>query len=90
MDIKKVIQDHGWTLERLAKEMTVSKGQNKNEKGISQAAVSQIINGNPQLDRLKEIAGIIGIPVSELLSEGESQVKIKCPKCGADITIKAE
>ncbi len=90
MNIKKVIQEHGWTLERLAKEMTVSKGENKNEKGISHAAVSQIINGNPQLDRLKEIASIIGISVSELLSDGEPQTKIKCPKCGANITIKCE
>ena len=90
MNIKKVIQDHGWTLERLAKEMTVSKGENKNEKGISHAAVSQIINGNPQLDRLKEIASIIGISVSELVSDGEPKTKIKCPQCGADITIKAE
>lgn len=90
MNILKVIQKHGWTLERLAAEMTASKGDRAGEKGISHAAVSQIINGNPTLDRLKEIASIIGISISELVSDGESQVKIQCPKCGADITIKAE
>ncbi|MBR1526882.1 MAG: helix-turn-helix transcriptional regulator [Prevotella sp.] len=90
MDIKKVIQEHGWTLERLAKEMTVSKGENKNEKGISHAAVSQIINKNPTLERLKEIASIIGISVAELVSEGDTPATIKCPQCGATIKIKAE
>ena len=90
MDIKKVIQNHGWTLERLGKEMTVSKGDKKGEKGISAAAVSQIISKNPTLDNLKEIASIIGISVAELLSDGEPQAKLKCPRCGESITIKAE
>jgi transcriptional regulator with XRE-family HTH domain len=90
MDIKRVIQEHGWTLERLAAEMTASKGEAKGEKGISHAAVSQIINGNPTLDRLKEIASIIGISVSELVADSETKTTIMCPKCGASITIKAE
>ena len=86
MDIKKVIQRHGWTLERLGKEMTNREGK----KGISAAAVSQIINGNPMLGNLKEIASIIGISVAELLSDGEPQAQLKCPRCGENIIIKAE
>ena len=39
------------------------------EIGIPQASVSQIINGNPTLAKLQEIASIIGISVSELLSD---------------------
>lgn len=79
MNIKKVIKDKGWTLDKLANEMTNKNGQ----KGITQASVSQIINGNPTLDKLQEIASIIGISVSELVSEGEEDTNtITCPKCG--------
>lgn len=86
MNIKKVIKDKGWTLERLAAEMTNKDG----DKGVSQATVSQILNGNPTLDKLKEIASIIGVSVSELVSDGEPKTVIKCPRCGEDIIIKAE
>lgn len=86
MDIKKVIKDSGWTLERLAAEMTNKNGQ----KGISQPSVSQIVNGNPTLDKLQEIAGIIGVPVSELVRD-EDKVDdntITCPHCGKKIKIE--
>lgn len=86
VDIKKVIQENGWTLERLAAQMTNKKG----EKGVSHAAVSQIINGNPTLDKLKEIASIMDIPLSELVSDSEQSAKISCPYCGRSINIKAE
>lgn len=85
MDIKKVIKDSGWTLERLAAEMTNKNGQ----KGISQPSVSQIVNGNPTLDKLQEIAGIIGVPVSELVKdENQEDNTIKCPHCGMKIKIE--
>lgn len=81
MDIKKVIKEKGWTLERLAAEM-----KNKNgEKGITQSSVSQILNGNPTLDKLVEISNILGISVSELLSD---EYTVKCPKCGAKLEIE--
>jgi transcriptional regulator with XRE-family HTH domain len=86
MDIKKVIKDSGWTLERLAAEMTNKNGQ----KGISQPSVSQIVNGNPTLDKLQEIAGIIGISVSELVMDknNEDSNTITCPHCGKKIKIE--
>ncbi|MBR1789848.1 MAG: helix-turn-helix transcriptional regulator [Bacteroidaceae bacterium] len=90
MNIKKVIQEHGWTLERLAKEMTVSKGDKKGEKGISHAAVSQIINGNPTFDRLEEIASIIGISVAELVSDVKPTPTLTCPYCGREIPVQVE
>lgn len=58
MDIKKVIKKHGWTLEKVASKMN-----------ISQPSLSSIINGNPTLNKLQEIASIIGISVSELLAD---------------------
>lgn len=85
MDIKKVIKEKGWTLEKLAAEMTNKQGG----KGITQPTVSQIINGNPSLDKLKEIASIIGVTVSELLRDEEDNTII-CPKCGTKLKIVEE
>lgn len=87
MNIRKVINSHGWTLERLAAEMTNKQGN----MGISHAAVSQIINGNPTLDKLKEIASIIGISVSELVADEDTAVPTAvCPHCGKPISIKID
>lgn len=88
MDIKKVIKENGWTLERLAAEMTNKQG----EQGVSHAAVSQIINGNPSIGKLQEIASIIGVPVSELVREENEQrsTSITCPHCGKEIEIEVK
>lgn len=85
MSIKKVIKEKGWTLERLASEMKNKAG----EKGISQASVSQLINGNPTLDKLQEIAAIIGVSVSELLMDENENKRstIPCPHCGKPIDV---
>lgn len=69
MNLKKVIKEHGWTLERLASEMKGKDGV----KGVSQPSVSSIINGNPTFDKLQEIASIIGVPLSELVKD-ENQI----------------
>lgn len=89
MNIKKVIREKGWTLERLAAEMKNKQGG----KGVSHAAVSQIINGNPTIDKLQEIASIIGVTVSELVAdEGKSfpSSSITCPNCGTVIPVKLD
>ena len=83
MDIEKVIKERGWTLEKLAAEMTNKQGG----KGISQPTVSQIINGNPSLDKLKEIASIIGVTVSDLLRDEDDNTFV-CPNCGAKLELK--
>ena len=83
MDIQKVIKERGWTLEKLAAEMTNKQGG----KGISQPTVSQIINGNPSLDKLKEIASIIGVTVSDLLRDEDDNTFV-CPNCGAKLELK--
>lgn len=56
-------------------------------KGISQPTVSQIINGNPSLDKLKEIASIIGVTVSDLLRDEDDNTFV-CPNCGAKLELK--
>lgn len=42
--------------------------------GISQGSLSTALNGNPTLDKLKEIAHIIGCSLSELVSDNEKSL----------------
>ena len=37
--------------------------------GITQPTLSAILNNDPQISKLREIAGIIGVPVTELVSD---------------------
>ena len=85
MSIKEQIQKRGFTVSQVAALMTNKNG----EKGITQSSLSQIINGNPSLDKLKEIASIIGISVSELLQDDADNIMI-CPKCGTKFRIVEE
>lgn len=88
MNIKKVIQSHGWTLAKLAAEMTGKNGG----KGVSQPSISSIINGNPSIDKLQEIANIIGVSLSELVADERDggNTTIICPHCGEQIKINVE
>lgn len=82
MDIlKKKLKQYGWTYEKMAAALDCTSG-----------AVSQIVNGNPTIGKLQEIANIIGCPVTELITDNEEEtsVKIKCPKCGEILTITVE
>jgi hypothetical protein len=81
-DIKKKIKSCGFTTQQIAERL-----------GISQQAVSQAINGNPTLSRLEEIAGAVGIPVSELVADDPASIvepQQKCPYCGHELTVKIE
>lgn len=62
MNIKNVISRQGFTMQQVADKI-----------GITQQAVSQAVNGNPSLSRLKEIADAIGVTVSELLADDLTQ-----------------
>lgn len=83
MNIKEQIQKSGFTVSQVAALMTNKKG----EKGITQSSLSQIINGNPSLDKLKEIASIIGVTVSDLLRDEDDNTFV-CPNCGAKLELK--
>ena len=81
-DIKKRIRECGFTTQQIAEKLN-----------ISQQAVSQAINGNPSLSRLKQIASAIGITVSELVADNPAshiEPQQKCPYCGHDLNIKVE
>lgn len=72
MNIKKVISEHGWTIERLAAEMYNNR---EGKKGMTQSSLSQMLNGNPTIDKLREIACIIGVPLTEMLADEDSDIK---------------
>lgn len=82
MTIKEKIQERGFTVSQVAALMTNKNGV----KGITQSSLSQIINGNPSLDKLREIASIIGISVSELLRE-DGEHSATCPNCGQEFDV---
>lgn len=87
IDIKKAIKSRGWTLERLAAEMQNGKTF---KKGINKSTLTLMVNGNPQLNRLKAIADAMGITVAELVKEdNEHYAEIICPHCGRVVKVKA-
>lgn len=78
MRIKEILKGKGITAKELAKKM-----------GISEAALSLSLNGNPTLDRINQIATALDVPVSELFATPTEGV-ITCPHCGKPITLKTE
>lgn len=85
MNVQKVIKSHGWTLERVAKQLKNQRGGI----GISQGALSTALNGNPTIDKLQEIATVIGVSLSELVADEKENAGIKgvCPHCGKPINV---
>ena len=84
MDIKQRIKDAGMTVSEVAARMPRPDGG----VGIAQASLSAIINGNPTINKLKDIASILGISLSELVSDDTPLMqKIHCPYCGKAVRI---
>lgn len=77
MRIKEVIKKAGFTYDEIAKAMNTSS-----------AAVSQIVNGNPTIGKLDEIAKIIGVSRGEFFLDEMPQQEgngFVCPHCGQGI-----
>lgn len=81
VDIKKVIREHGFTLEQVG-----------NELGVSKSTMTQYVSGNPTLSKLQAIAKVLEIPVSELVRDvdASSAEGLVCPHCGKPLNIKVE
>lgn len=84
MDIKGVIKEKGFTLDRVASELK--------KRGImpraSKSSLSQSINGNPNLSTLQAIAEVIGCSVADFFAdEMDNDNWILCPHCGNKIKI---
>lgn len=76
MNIKEKILAKGFTLSGVARQL-----------GITQPTLSNTIKGNPSLGTLQKIADVIGMSVSELVSD---ELPTVCPYCGRVLTIKNE
>lgn len=85
MDIKKAIKNRGCSLSDVASKMTAKDGS----VGITLGAFSQIVNGNPTLSKLEEIASIVGCSVSELVADEKATttLSLTCPVCGARLRL---
>ena len=86
MNIKKIVNKKGSAVSALAAEMPNRDGT----KGIKQSAMSRIINGNPTIDTLKDLAKIIGVSLSELVADDNDQqgTSLTCPHCGKLLNIE--
>ena len=78
MDIKKHIKNNGFTISKVAELM-----------GVTQPALSKMLDGNPTINKLQEIANIIGVPLPELVADSEDNLQgfIICPHCGKRIKL---
>lgn len=108
-NIKKVIKEKGFTLEQVASQMkagvrnedAIRRLKQKGEEAsrsfsITQSALSQMLKGNPSISRVKEIAEIVGVSVSELIGDAPVTrgaivgATITCPHCKKDIYLHVE
>lgn len=80
MDIKKVINERGYTIEEVARKM-----------GISRVTLSQNMSRNPTVGTLERIANAINCNVSEFFAdENDVSNTIICPHCGEKIILEAK
>lgn len=75
--IKEVLEEKGLTGKELAEMLN-----------IKPPSISSIINGNPTLDKLEQVAKVLGVKVSELIEKNETQ--LLCPHCGKEIFIEVK
>lgn len=54
--------------------------------GITEVGLSKSLNGNPDINRLEEIANALEVPITELFDKPKEGV-IYCPHCGKEIKL---
>lgn len=83
MDIAKMLKDaikaKGFTMAQVASQM---KNERNGGIGISQPAFSDMVKGNIPFSRVAEIASIIDIPLTSLVSSMDTSDVFTCPNCG--------
>lgn len=88
MNIQKVIKRQGFTISQVAALVKNQRGGI----GVSQGALSSTLNNNPGIEKLQEIANIIGVSLSELVAdENDHQgTSLVCPHCGKPIALHVD
>lgn len=80
MDLKKKFKQYGWTSAKVADALN-----------ISAAALCQQVKNGMTVARLEEIAEIMGVPTSQLLTDDDGELPRSsapvCPHCGKPINI---
>ena len=81
MDVKSIIKEKGWTIERVAAEM-----------GITRVTLSQNLSRNPTVNTLQRIASVIGCNVGDFFRDEVESLPSTgvCPHCGNPIIVKTE
>lgn len=77
--IKEILKEKNITSKYLAERLKMT------EVGLSKAIGEK---GNPSLKRLREIADVLDVPVSDLFVEHSAT--ITCPNCKTEITISVK
>ncbi|MDR0573035.1 MAG: helix-turn-helix transcriptional regulator [Tannerella sp.] len=80
MRIKEILKEKGLSQKEFASRLGMS------EVGFS-IAISE--KGNPPINKIKEIAAALGVPITDLFEPPASDAII-CPKCGARLEIKVK
>lgn len=84
MNIQKKIKEKGFTIAQVAAKLPNRRG---NCIGMSQGSLSSILNGNPSINILKDVADIIGVTLPELVADDTASGTLFCPHCGKPIEI---
>lgn len=91
MNVKAVIKEKGWSIERLAAEIPNRNG----EKGVSPITLHQNLSRNPTVDTLRKIADVIGCKVGDFFRDEMTETSVihsdgcVCPVCGARLRLVA-
>lgn len=92
MNVKAVIKEKGWSIERLAAEIPNRNG----EKGVSPITLHQNLSRNPTVDTLRKIADVIGCKVGDFFRDEMTETSVihsdgcVCPVCGAHLRLVAD
>lgn len=82
MDVKTVIKEKGWTIERVAAQMRNRDGS----RGVSPITLHQNLSRNPTINTLQKIANVIGCNVGDFFKDELTNPNtIICPHCGKEI-----
>ncbi|MDR1652509.1 MAG: helix-turn-helix domain-containing protein [Prevotellaceae bacterium] len=76
MRIKEIIKSSDTTVKEVAEKM-----------GISQPALSRVLNGNTTVEMLERIAAALEVPITELFEQPATN-KVTCPRCGQVLSVK--